>query len=77
MKVEIKNELGFECLKHVEEGVNVEEAVNTLLARFLENEKQALVEFVNLSKKDSKLITIDDFKKNLSKRFNPEIINNS
>tara|TARA_Y100001956_G_scaffold76894_1_gene86620 strand:+ start:116 stop:343 length:228 start_codon:yes stop_codon:yes gene_type:complete len=75
MKVEIKNELGFECLKYVEEGINVEDAVNILLERFLDNEKQALMEFVKLSKKDYKLVSVEDFKKNLSKKFKPEILN--
>lgn len=35
MKIEIPNELGFECLKLVAEGISVEEAVRLLLERAL------------------------------------------
>ncbi len=37
MKVEVKNELGFECLSYVEEGVNIEDAVNILLKRYFDS----------------------------------------
>ena len=40
MKVEIKNELAFKCLQHVEQGVNVEDAVSILLERYMEKERK-------------------------------------
>ena len=36
MKIEIPNELGFECLKFVEQGLNVEESVIQILKVYTE-----------------------------------------